>query len=69
MDILSARAAEPAPPRLLCAALRHNLTRGHRATLRRVEAQIEHSKDPAAIARLSAQAARLRADLAELGGL
>lgn len=65
-DILSARLPAAVPPSALTGALRTHLRRGHRSALTRIEAQIAHSSDPAAIARLSAQAARLRADIAEL---
>lgn len=71
MDILNARTPDKLPPPVLCATLRTHLVAGHRATIERNLARAERlrASDPAAHARLLAEADRLRADIAELEAL
>lgn len=67
-DILTARSADALPPPLLTPSIRAQLLAGHRATLRRIHALQDRLtlSDPAGHARLCNEAARIRADIAEL---
>ena len=60
-------ASDPPPPPPLTAHLRATLIAGHRATLRRLRALIEHN--PSNCAALKTERARITADIAELEAL